>query len=846
MRLSPLLAIGCALLFSALAAPSARADFMSLEPGKRIKGHQGLDCEKCHDTAKGVARNKCLGCHEHKPLARRINKGLGLHSKKDFKKGCQLCHLEHKGASYNPIDWRPFGGQKRFNHSLTGYDLEGAHKRQDCKKCHEAKYKESGRTKFLGLDDNCLSCHDDVHRFQRSHRELTNCKICHSFDARAVTRAKGLKFDHGKIADFPLNGRHIDTKCSNCHTSTTIFKMKDKPDQCADCHKDPHKNVYTAKGRDCDKCHSDKKTKFLDGKFAHGKLTRFDLKGKHAKQKCKKCHEPKAKEPPKFACSSCHQKDSIHVVGGKNRFARRDCGQCHQSDDFKSKLIFAHGKQTGFNLSGKHASISCKGCHRMKPKKEAKSARETFEFFSSGKCIGCHAHTNSHKGRFNDRPRLCIKCHVPGSANIKTPNHRELSTHFAQQGAHAKISCEKCHGDGLTKLSLDKGECAQCHAKDDEHKGNLGKGCKQCHFEGYPWSDVIFDHNKQSEFKLEGKHQAVPCTRCHTSAPKEYKPLDTSCASCHAKQDVHEGKLGTACGDCHDVTGRSPLFDHDKMTDYPLIGAHKRADCRGCHFDREQAAQDPPVYVNDLTFPTTGQHCADCHGDPHGLRAGARCLGCHDYESFLNAAGSVGAGDTDAPPVDPAGAGAGDAGVPDPDGGDSAMFEEAQHEPEPVSGGVVTVGNALRDKYHDVPPFSLAGGHSRLECHRCHGSRGDLTGFGQLCDTCHRQDDVHAGSLGPKCAECHSQRAFAPSYFSHTSVGYSLVGAHRMLSCKQCHSAGNYMGLSGECVSCHLDDSIRAGKTLGFLHGEIFIQNPCLNCHNQVSWTLTPFIRRRF
>jgi hypothetical protein len=819
-------------------APAGHADIFALEPGKRIKGHQGFDCDKCHESAEGVSRNKCLGCHDHKPLARRIRAKKGLHARPDYQKGCETCHLEHKGAKYNPIDWRPLGGKKRFNHDLTGYKLEGAHKRQDCKKCHEAKYKKSGRTMFLGLDDNCLSCHDDVHRFQRSHPELTECKICHSFDARAVSRAKGLRFDHGKVADFPLYGQHEKTKCANCHTSTTIFKMKTKPEKCEECHKDPHNNIYTGKGRDCKLCHSDKKDKFLDGRFNHGKHTRFTLKNEHAKQKCTKCHDKTAKDPPRLACKSCHADESSHIVGGKDRFARRDCGQCHNDKSFEGRVTFAHAKQTGFTLGGKHGSLGCAECHRKKPKSQIKTARDTFEFFSSGRCTGCHAHTNAHEGKFNDRPALCTKCHVPGSTNIKTPKHSELSKSFAQQGAHEKVSCEKCHGEGLTNLKVGD-DCSSCHKDDDHHEGNLGTSCKDCHFEGYPWSDVIFDHNKQSEFHLEGKHQAVSCTRCHTNAPKAYKPLETSCVTCHGEQDVHDGALGTDCERCHDMLGGTPAFDHNTMTEYPLEGAHARADCRGCHYaGAEKQTPASAAFELDFKFPVAGMHCADCHGDPHGLRRGAQCLGCHDYESFLNATGSVGGGDTD---------GATPTKVPSPDGGpgEQAMFDKADHRPT-VVGAVSTVGSLARDQYHDVPPFSLRGGHGRLECHRCHGERGDLTGFGQACDTCHRQDDIHAGGLGPKCADCHSIRAFLPARFSHTAVGFALVGAHRMVSCKNCHAAGNYMGVNGDCVSCHLDDAIRAEAITGVPHGGGFIDAPCINCHNQVSWTLNPFMRRRF
>jgi hypothetical protein len=120
-----------------------------------------------------------------------------------------------------------------------------------------------------------------------------------------------------------------------------------------------------------------------------------------------------------------------------------------------------------------------------------------------------------------------------------------------------------------------------------------------------------------------------------------------------------------------------------------------------------------------------------------------------------------------------------------------------------------------------------------------------MQGFAKMCDTCHRQEDIHAQSLGPQCGNCHTVRSFSPSFFTHTNVGFTLIGPHRLLSCKQCHTAGNYMGLSGECVSCHLDDAFRAAQTAGQAHNG-FAAEPCLRCHNQVSWLLKPYLRRRF
>ena len=72
------------------------------------------------------------------------------------------------------------------------------------------------------------------------------------------------------------------------------------------------------------------------------------------------------------------------------------------------------------------------------------------------------------------------------------------------------------------------------------------------------------------------------------------------------------------------------------------------------------------------------------------------------------------------------------------------------------------------------------------------------------------------------------------------------MGSHRMVACKSCHAAGNYMGLSGDCVSCHLDDAVRAGVTSGTDHIITgFANQPCINCHSQVTWLITPAFRRR-
>jgi len=83
--------------------------------------------------------------------------------------------------------------------------------------------------------------------------------------------------------------------------------------------------------------------------------------------------------------------------------------------------------------------------------------------------------------------------------------------------------------------------CVECH--DDIHRGQFGKKvvarCEQCH-QATHWPELLFVHNRDSGFKLEGAHEKVPCEKCHfpkTIRPNTvvviYKPLRKECEACH-------------------------------------------------------------------------------------------------------------------------------------------------------------------------------------------------------------------------------------------------------------------------------------------------------------------------
>ncbi|MBI5493915.1 MAG: hypothetical protein HY904_02745 [Deltaproteobacteria bacterium] len=773
----------CAVLALAWAAAPAQADFFGLEPGARVRGHQDLDCKKCHaeGTGSGIDRNKCLGCHDHRDLRAQVEHGRGLHGRPEFQKSCEKCHVDHKGEKARVIDWKLEGGMDQFNHAKTGYELEGRHRRVKCTDCHKARFERSGTPRFLGLDQKCLSCHQDVHNFQNTRKELTDCTVCHQFDAREIASQQAVlrTFNHAAVTEHALRGAHDDIKCTKCHTQGKAFRMAQKPQGCASCHKDPHRNVYTAEGRSCEKCHVEDKASFKEQRFDHGK-TRFPLQFTHARTACTKCHPKEVLKSPALDCLGCHREDNVHVVAGADRFDGVACQKCHTPQGFKGRVIFNHGQETRMKLAGRHAEVGCAGCHRGKPKAEVRTAEDTFERFKSAECIGCHQHREAHQRAFHDTPQVCTRCHVPGSDNLKLPPHDKLSEVFAQAGAHAAVSCEKCHGEGIKKLKVGA-DCVTCH--EDKHRGTLGEGknCKACHTEGYAFLQVSLDHDRDTHYPLTGRHASVRCARCHPGAPATYKVPEQKCVDCHGAQDVHAGKLGLDCARCHTPSGGAPRFDHARMTRFPLEGAHARAECVGCHALPERGPDGQPVV--DWQFRAPGKDCKTCHGDRHGVSAASTCARCHGMEDWRT---------------------------------------------------------RIVDRYHDVPPFSLLGQHSDLECTKCHGQSADLTGTGTRCESCHRQDDIHGGALR-ECQQCHRVQGWMPSSFTHATTGFPLQGIHRTLDCRQCHGVGAYSGMSSECISCHLRDWANATSPVANIFHNAVVQDPnCLPCHNQVSWYRGP------
>jgi hypothetical protein len=434
----------------------------------------------------------------------------------------------------------------------------------------------------------------------------------------------------------------------------------------------------------------------------------------------------------------------------------------------------------------------------------------------NGLCLACHKETAADlrqqqglHGRLAPQP--CRSCHTEHKgrdariAPLDPAAFDHAQTDFALRGAHARqpLECRSCHAAGK-KYREAPTQCIGCHARDDAHKGRLGRACADCHGEA-SWKDTRFDHGK-TRFALHGRHAALKCESCHKG--ERYRGVPTACAGCHSKDDRHRGSLGNACGNCHtEASWKVAAFDHAR-TRFPLRGKHAPLECRSCH--RSAVYKEAPSACigchrkDDKHRGTLGEACASCHTERSwkettfdhsrarfplaGRHARARCESCHRDADFRRTPSQC----------------------------------TACHAKEDVHAGQQ---GARCDSCHDARAwkgarfehaqarFALVGRHLTVACKSCHATQRFKDAPGE-CVACHARKDVHKKRLGPRCDGCHNARSWAAWDYNHgRQTRFALDGAHRRLDCYACHRRpveGRPL-LATSCASCHGADDVHSG-----------------------------------
>ena len=589
-----------------------------ISPGDLSESHKDLEgmsnCTQCHELGEKVLNSKCLECH--KEIKSLINENQGFHASSNVVNlDCFKCHSDHHGRKFDMIRF----DEDNFNHNEAGYKLEGKHETIDCRECHmpdniqniEIRKKEKT---FLGLEQECLSCHDDFHQETLSE----DCKKCHDFEAfKPATN-----FNHDE-AKFALKGKHNDVECIECHKESTRNGKEFQEfiglafEDCVSCHEDPHNSKLPGM---CVQCHTETSFSFFNGQdnFNHNN-TSFTIKGKHKQVDCYSCH--KETDSPLFVfqdnlrvkennCVKCHA--DVH----EGKFGL-DCAKCHNEKSFLSlnNMDFFDHNVTDYPLEGKHVEVECKQCHTTR------RYTNPIDFSACNKC-----HSDYHNGEFkeNNISPDCVACHSlqEGFEYSLFTLEQHQETTFPLEGAHVATPCYACHvsekEEHWTFRNLGE-TCVDCHQ--DIHKDYISdtfypnQDCTVCHIND-TWSSInTFDHSK-TNWTLEGKHRQVDCKACHftentndNSVSQKFIDLDTNCISCH--ENIHNNEFAidgvTDCVRCHVTSSWMPENFNHNSTKFPLVGKHKEVECRVCHTSSIEKGETVVLYkLNKF-------ECIDCH-----------------------------------------------------------------------------------------------------------------------------------------------------------------------------------------------------------------------------------------
>jgi Class III cytochrome C family len=484
---------------------------------------------------------------------------------------------------------------------------------------------------------------------------------------------------------------------------------------------------------------------------------------------------------------------------------------------------------------------------------------------SEQRCLDCHtelkrrvADRQGFHGRLPDAERSCNNCHHEhegrdfplidwGKGGKSEFDHRR--TGFPLLGKHRAVKCDDCHQERLvvdasirqlvkthagrkTYLGLPV-HCSSCHF--DEHRGQLGRACKDCHNEK-GWKTAPGFNHSRTDFALTGKHAEVKCVSCHARerdphsarnafpAPvsevfSRFKPVaHDACTTCH--KDPHENRFGQQCESCHSVDGWLVLKGfsgkrafHDD-TRYPLRGAHSEVACRSCH----GPFPGKPAKFKGIAFGK----CTACHVDAHLAQLGnpgdprGACDRCHTVQAFR-----------------------------------PARYEVQDHLSWPLHGAHQTVACVSCHR----PDAALESRAVPLKEWIAQRKRKDqisltefhLPGDKSRCDTCHR--DPHDGQFRQRvqksgCADCHQVASWKDVRFDHDrETPFPLTGGHAGRSCNSCHVVGShgvvrYTELPVACASCHAD--VHAGQ----FAASRAKPPDCTRCHSIAAWQKVSFEHR--
>ena len=269
---------------------------------------------------------------------------------------------------------------------------------------------------------------------------------------------------------------------------------------------------------------------------------------------------------------------------------------------------------------------------------------------------------------------------------------------------------------------------------------------------------------------------------------------ESECSNCHVR--FERAAQTRLCLDCHkdvakDVRGKAGYH-----------GRIREPVCRACH--TEHKGRGARIVILDerkfdharTDFALLGKHvgvtCLSCHRARTKHRAApSDCVGCHRKDDKHK--------DTLGPKCENC--------------HDAGSWKEARFD-------------------HDKARFPLLHSHIKVRCVECHADPQHYASTPRDCYSCHRKDDKHKNTLGPKCENCHDANRWKVARYDHARSRFPLLQSHIKVKCVECHADPNhYAGTARDCYSCHRKDDFHKGRF-----------NPrCETCHDPGKWKRSAF-----
>ena len=442
-----------------------------------------------------------------------------------------------RARGYDLMGWTSIkGGEKGFDHDLTGWPLNGKHAATDCDECHKTKNKQ-GLKIYMGTDRLCGSpaATTTISRTSSSARTCSRAsaataRACGSRRRRSLAVQPRRPQGRGDAAARLAQGRRVHASatrraCSTCRSprSRQLRQHRLSPEPARRPPVRP-KRVRVVPLADVQDAQAavQRDMPFFD----HTRADAVRPRRAQEAQVLRLPHQGARRAASRSARASSATRRTTSTAIASTEFGKPlpKCSTCHPTSGEWKPNAFNHGSRTKFTLTGKHARRSRAAsvtAARARPTSRTSTVQTG--------CMECHEHKKVHadtdhpNGKYNDQavPRAATR--PAASIEVKYDKHRRSSITARTRTSRSSRSTRTCRATTATPAArrrarrrsrrspasaaraVPRGLAAQGHARREVHAvpllGHVGRAQVRSQRQPFP------DGTGKVELPAQGRAQ---------------------------------------------------------------------------------------------------------------------------------------------------------------------------------------------------------------------------------------------------------------------------------------------------------------------------------------------------